>query len=230
MERQRTYWTAGVSVGILALGLGALYQGRMTGNPENQSPRTCPYVMQVGPQYRMEIVRMSFTDRVESLLYEHQIPDLAAEQFRFAVVTVKITKPAGESLSLAAADLTLHYYHGRETEVAPCEGLSWFKSDSDAKVPILMNPIPGPGFIKQTTDSAGANGTVIYIDAVFGFMEPDTRECWLGIGHPATTEPFVCPAPAWTGESKVREIVPGPSIDGRSGVRPASRCAYRGRT
>jgi hypothetical protein len=160
----------------------------------------------------MEMVRMSFTNHIESLLCPRQFPDAATEEYRFAVVTLKITKPAGASLSLAAADLTLHYYHGSEMEVAPCEGLSWFKSDADSDVPILMNPIPGPGFIKQTTGPAGTNGTIIYIDAIFGFMEPDTRECWICIGHPATTEPFVCPSPAWKSERAIPEIAPGPSI------------------
>jgi len=208
MEGKWTYGSAGMSVGVLALALGVLYQGRMIGNTESRLSRTCPYHMQLGPQYQMEIVRMSFTSRIESLLYARQFPDSATEEYRFAVVTLKITKPAGASLSLAAAALTLHYYHGNETEVAPCEGLSWFKSDADLDVPILMNPIPGPGFIKQTTGPAGASGAVVYIDAVFGFMEPDIRECWICIGRPAATEPFVCPSPAWKSESGTREIAP----------------------
>jgi len=212
MERKWTYWGMGISIGLLVLTLGVTYQQRMVGNPESPSARTCPHLMQVGPQYQVEIVRMSFTDRIESLLYTRRIPEPALEQYRFAMVTLKITKPAGASLSLAAADLTLHYYHGDEIEVAPCEGLSWFKNDSEAEAPILMNPIPGPGFIKQTTGPAGTSDTMIYIDAVFGFMEPNTRECWLCIGHPATTEPFVCPSPAWNGVGGVREIAPGPSI------------------
>ena len=210
MERKPTYWGVGVSAVILMLTLGAVYQGQqMIGHAENQSTRTCPHFMPLGPQYQVEIVRMSFTDRVESLLYLHQIPDPARGEYRFAVVTLKITKPAGASLSLAAADLTLHYYHGNETEVAPCEGLSWFKRDSSADVPILMNPVPGPGFIKQTTSPAGTAGTIVYLDAVFGFMEPDTRECWICLGQPAVTAPFACPAPAWGQESKAQKAPPG---------------------
>jgi len=202
MERKLTYWGVGVSAVILMLTLGAAYQGQMIGHAESQSARTCPHLMQLGPQCQVEIMRMSFTDHVESLLYLHQIPDSARQEYRFAVVTLKIAKPAGARLSLAAADLTLHYYHGPETEVAPCEGLSWFKRDSNAEAPILMNPIPGPGFIKQTTSPEGTAGTIVYIDAVFGFMEPDTRECWICLGHPVATEPFTCPAPAWGNESQ----------------------------
>ena len=201
-----------MAIGILALGLGVLYQGRMSGNTAGPPSRTCPYHVLLDPQCQVEMVRMSFTNRIESLLYARQFPDQQTEEYRFAVVTLKIIKPAGESLSLAAADLTLHYYHGSEMEVAPCEGLSWFKSDAGSDVPILMNPIPGPGFIKQTTSPTGTNGTIVYIDAIFGFMEPDTRECWICIGHPATTEPFVCPSPAWKSENTVPEIARGPSI------------------
>jgi hypothetical protein len=203
MERKMTYWGLGAFAAILLLTLGAVYQGSpVIGHAESQASRTCPHLLQLGPQCQVEIVRMSFTDRVESLLYLHEIPDAAREQYRFAVVTLKITKPAGVSLSLAAADLTLHYYHGDETEVAPCEGLSWFKRDSDARAPILMNPVPGPGFIKQTTSPDGTAGTTVFIDAIFGFMEPDTRECWVCFGQPAVTAPFTCPAPAWGNESR----------------------------
>ena len=212
MERKLTYWAAGVSVAILVLALGAMYQGPMMGNAESKPSRTCPHHMQLGPQCQMEIASMSFTNRIESPLFLRQIPDSERQEYRFAVVTLKITKPAGESLSLAAADLTLHYYHGDETEVAPCEGLSWFKSDPGSDVPILMSLIPGPGFIKQTTDPAGTSGTIVYIDAVFGYMEPDTRECWICLGHPATTEPFVCPAPAWKSDDGIQETVLEPPL------------------
>ena len=95
MERQRTYWTAGVSIAILALALGALYQGRMPGNAESKPSRTCPHYMQLGPQCQMEIVSMSFTNRLESPLFRRQIPDTERKEYRFAVVTLKITKPAG---------------------------------------------------------------------------------------------------------------------------------------
>ena len=36
-------------------------------------------------------------------------------KFRVALVTIKITKPSGRRISIAAADLTLHYYHGTKT-------------------------------------------------------------------------------------------------------------------
>jgi hypothetical protein len=211
MQRKLTYWGLGVSAAIFLLTLGAVYQGQQTiGHAENQPTRTCPHLLPLGPQCQVQIVRMSFTDHVESLLYLHRIPDSARDEYRFAVVTLKITKPAGASLSLAAADLTLHYYHGNKTEVAPCEGLSWFKRDANAHAPLLMNPVPGPGFIKQTTSPGGTAGTTVYIDAVFGFMEPDTRECWVCFGQPAATEPFTCPAPAWNSESRENQLPKAP--------------------
>jgi hypothetical protein len=212
MERKLTHWGVGISVGILVLALGAVYQGHLPGDTESKPARTCPHHMQLGSQCQMEIASMFFTNHLEGPLFLRRIPDSERQEYRFAVVTLKITKPAGASLSLAAADLTLHYYHGAEMEVAPCEGLSWFKSDAGLDVPILMSLIPGPGFIKQTTDPACTSGTIVYIDAVFGYMEPDTRECWICLGHPATTEPFVCPAPAWKTDDGVQETVLEPPI------------------
>ncbi|MBM4027753.1 MAG: hypothetical protein FJ280_20490 [Planctomycetes bacterium] len=52
------------------------------------------------------------------------------------------------------------------------------------------------------SDTAGTSGAVLYLDAVFGYLEPDTKECWICLGQP-TTQPFVCPAPAWKAESRV---------------------------
>lgn len=212
MERKQTYWITGTTIGLLTLMLGVTYDGRMMGTLENPSARTCPYQVQLSPPAQFEIVQMSFMSRIESLRYEHRIPATAADQYRFAVVTLKITKPAGTSLSLAAADLTLHYYHGNEEEVAPCEGLSWFKSEPTSQVPLLMNPIPGPGFIKQTTSPGMAGSTTVYLDVVFGFMEPDTKECWVCIGQPAMTQPFVCPSPAWKNDGPAPQAEPEPSI------------------
>jgi hypothetical protein len=148
-----------------------------TGSVENKPSRTCSYPLQWGTECQVEIVGMSCTTRIESLLFASRIPDPAADEYRFAVVTLRITKPAGASLTLAAADLTRHYYHGQDMEVAPCEGLSGFKSD-----------------------------------AVFGYVEPDTIECWICLGHPAFTEPLVCPSPAWKGDGKAQAPTLGPSI------------------
>jgi len=204
MERKGTYWGAGVSVAILVLALGSVYQGPVIGNAESKTSRTCPH--QLSPQCQVEIARMSFPSRIESLLGTARIPDEAREGYRFGVVTLKITKPAGESLTLAAADLTLHYYHGDDMTVVPCQGLSWFKSDANSDAPILVNPLLGPGFISQTTGPGLTSSTVIYIDAVFAYMESDTKECWICIGRPATTEPFVCPSPAWRSASGVQQL------------------------
>jgi len=149
---------------------------------------------------------MHFTPRIESLLGPCAIPPALHGQYRFAVATLKITKPAGETVSLAAADVTLHYYHGDETDVAPCEGLSWFKSDPGADVPMHMNMMSGPDHIRQITGSGTTGNTVVYIDAVFTLMEPDTKECWICLARPTTTEPFVCPSPAWTAADRVPEM------------------------
>jgi hypothetical protein len=212
MKRKLTYSSTAVALGILVLTLGTAYQERMIGDTKSLAVRACPYHVPLGPQYQMEIVRMRFTVRVENPLYARQIPDIAMQEYRFAVVTLKIIKPAGQSLSLAAADLSLHYYHGEDTEVAPCEGLSWFKNEAESDAPLLLSPLSGPGFIKQTTGPVATAGTTVYIDAVFAFVEPDTKKCWICVGHPATTEPFVCPSPAWESKSVTPEVPPSASV------------------
>jgi hypothetical protein len=204
MEGKVTYWGTGVSVVILLLALGGVYPEPVSASTESKTARTCPH--QVGPQCQVEIARMSFPSSIESLLGTARIPEQARGKYRFGVATLKVTKPAGESLTLAAADLTLHYYHGDDTTVVPCQGLSWFKGDANSDAPILVNPMLGPGFISQTTGPALANSTVIYIDAVFAYMESDTRECWICVGRPTTTEPYVCPAPAWKDEGGIQKL------------------------
>lgn len=204
MERKRTFWGAGVSVAILALVLASGYSDPVIENRDSDTSRTCPH--QVNSQCQMEIVRMSFPSSIDSLLGTAQIPKPARDKYRFAVVTLKVTKPAGESLTLAAADLTLHYYHGDNPTVVPCQGLSWFKSDPNSDAPIIVNPILGPGFIGQTTGPALADSTVVYVDAVFAYMEPDTQECWICLARPTTTAPYVCPSPAWNDEGGAEKL------------------------
>ena len=102
---------------------------------------------------------------------------------RLAVATIKITKPAGTQLTLACADLTLHYYHGETAEVAPCEGMSPYTTALDADREISLSFVDGPGFLKKVTATRATEAAVVYIDAVFGGLEPDTREAWIAIGQ-----------------------------------------------
>jgi hypothetical protein len=82
--------------------------------------------------------------------------------------------------------------------VCACDGISWFKTSPDDDAPPRMNEYPGPGFIKQTTGTRCTADSVVYIDAVFRYMEADTKECWICVAQPVTRAPsYVCSDPAW---------------------------------
>jgi hypothetical protein len=169
------------------------------GNEAQESGRTCPYQIVEDAGMTAEIVNIFFTDRVDGQTYRYEVSDERKAKYRYAIVSLKITKPAGKRLSLAAADLTLHYYHGNYMEVAECGGLSWFKNDNDSDAPLQVNRYWGPGFLKKTTGARCTKASVVYIDAVFQSMEQDTKECWICVAQPLTRQPsYVCPSPAWT--------------------------------
>ena len=111
---------------------------------------------------------------------------------------LKITKPAGRHLSVAACDLTLHYFYGEDTEATPCEGISTITETREVERPMKLPTVSGPGFVKMTTGVKATQASVVYMDAVFAYVEPGVRECWICVAQPATTTPYVCPSPAWS--------------------------------
>ena len=182
----------GALTGVIVFTLAVAY--RPTGDPGTTAAaqqRGCPYATPMD-QVQMEIVEIFFTRKVAGVDGNHmEISDEKADQFRLGVVTIKVTKPAGMTLSIAAADLTLHYYHGNNTECAPCEGLSSFSSILEVDRPIKLPRMDGPGFTKQTTGVRSSGASVVYLDAVFGYLEPSISECWLCVGQPSTMGPFL---------------------------------------
>ena len=48
--------------------------------------------------------------------------------------------------------------------------------------------------IKQTTGARNTRASVVYVDAIFGYVEPDSREMWICVAQPTTAQPaFVSP-------------------------------------
>lgn len=168
-----------------------------TGNDSGAtSKRECP--LMVGSQVKMEVTGVVFMDEVQGTGGRRMtIPEDKRDKWRLGIVTLKVTKPAGTRFTLAAADLALHYYHGEQTEVAPCEGLSSFSSSDDSDRPMELSQTMGPGFTKQTTGAKTTQASVIYMDAVFGFMEPDTSEIWVCLGQPVTDRGFTVASGLW---------------------------------
>jgi hypothetical protein len=151
----------------------------------------CPYVTLQG-QATAEIAAITFTDVVHGINgVRMKIPDAMKKKFRIALVTIRVRKPAGMRLTIPAAALTLHYYHGSDTECAPCEGISSFSRTLDMDRPVRMSKNPGPGFVKQTTGARSTQSTEVYFEAVFNFIERDIKRCWLCVGQPSASQAYV---------------------------------------
>lgn len=163
-----------------------------------QSGRQCPVVTDLR-RVSVEIASISFVDEVQGLDgNKMKVPADKKDKFRIALVTLRITKPPGEKLTLAAADLTLHYYHGDETEAAPCEGISVFGSSLDSDRPLKMPSHAGPGFVKQTTGTGSTQSGTVYIDAAFNYIEPNIGDTWIVVGQPSTSAPYRAKSPGGT--------------------------------
>jgi len=135
---------------------------------------------------KIEIKEIMYLEQVEGLKVQADKRD----KFRIALVTIQFTKPAGRSVEVAAADLTLHYTHGGEAEVAPCEGISSFNQTLTEDRAMKMFNQSGPGWIKQKTAVRSTQATVVYLDAAFALIEPDISDVWLCVGQPAQTQVF----------------------------------------
>jgi hypothetical protein len=175
------------TVGTCALTLLAL-----AGASSAQSSREAPLVLEFQQGIKAELVSLTFMKEVTDGTRRMRVPDDKVAKFRLAVATIKITKPAGTQFTLACADLTLHYYHAAETEVTPCEGMSSFTSSLDSDREVSLSTTNGPGFLKKTTATRSTEAAVVYVDALFGSMEPDTREAWIAVGQVSDrNRPFI---------------------------------------
>jgi hypothetical protein len=109
--------------------------------------------------------------------FEETKPD----KYRGLVLTLKITKPAGEPLSLREADLVLHYRRGSSSDVARCFGLSGFSTSRDVDRPMSLHQ-NGTGM--SETGPATTKAETIYVDVFFQYMESDTSELHLLVAQP----------------------------------------------
>jgi hypothetical protein len=105
------------------------------------------------------------------------------EKYHGVVITLRITKDVASSLTIHAQDLVLHYRRGEDNyDVAKCIGLSVFSSSLDVDRPMTFFD---SGLGKMTTGAAMQKADVVYIDAFYQFMEPETREIYLLVAQPA---------------------------------------------
>ena len=185
----------GLCVGGIGFAAAVLLAGiTMFAQVPSPSALECPMLLDFQGGISGEVVNVQFIERVDGV--RGNKIELNAEQkgkFRLAIVTYKIKKPAGKSITLAGADVTLHYNHGDKTEVAPSEGISYFSTTQDGERPMDLSTSMGPGFVKSTTTAKCVAATEVFVDSVFCFMEPETREAWICIGQPLSRKPFVTP-------------------------------------
>jgi hypothetical protein len=183
--------TNGVS-GARAAMLVAPLLGGLAGAPQPQPGREAPLVLDFQQGIRAELVDLSFVETVADGTRTMTVAGDKKGRYRLGIATVKISKPAGTRLTLACADLTLHYYHGEEAEVVPCEGMSLFTSRIDSEREVLLGNSDGPGFLKKSTAPRTTETDTVYVDVLFASMEPDTREAWIAVAQVADrTRPFV---------------------------------------
>jgi len=186
-----------VIVSVAALALLLTVTAVSTRLPTDAAAQGGAFGMKIAPlvvplqQVKMSIAGIRFTGQVPGMDgNQMKLPDERLKSYRIGVVTIRIQKPAGMQLTIAAADLTLHYYHGNSVEVAPCEGISVFSTAAAMARGMKLPRTSGPGWVKMRTDANATQASEVYVDAVFGMMEPNTRECWLCVGQPTAAVPF----------------------------------------
>lgn len=153
------------------------------------APR-CPYVLDL-KEVRAEIVSAKLVREAKGTNRDMKVKEGQCG-VRIAVLRIKITKPARKRLTLAGADLTLHYYVGNEPRVAACSGLSSFSSRKDTFPQMELSRVRGPGLMKRTTGVKSTRARVVYLGAVFGNVHRDAfvRGAWVCIAQPTSARPF----------------------------------------
>jgi len=155
------------------------------------SAKPCPLVIPLD-QIKIEIAAIRYEVEVQGVDGNMmRLPDNRRNNFRYAIVTLRFRKPAGAKVVLAAADLTLHYCHGFEQDVTPCEGLSSFGTHLDEERMMKLPQMQGPGWLKQTTNARCTDASEAYVDCVFAMVEPDARECWICVAQPSASAPYI---------------------------------------
>jgi len=185
---------------VVLLALGCLGPSAWAAGAEDFGVRgkTAPLFLPLD-QVKIEIANVKFEVEIQGVDGPMRMPENRRDKYRLALVTLRIRKPPGMKLTIAAADLTFHYYHGTDPEVAPAEGLSYFSTSIDGDRPMKLWQSMGPGWVKQTTNPRATEAGELYVDVVFHMIEPDTRECWVGIAQSCQQAPYI--AKGWgTGE------------------------------
>ncbi len=170
---------------LVALSAAILLATAIAVLASQQSQQSCPAVVSLA-DCRVTIHSVQFPERIQEGAIDIREPD--PTKYHFALVTMRIDKPAGQQLVLPAADVTLHYRRGtgEAFDVAPCEALSAFSvsPDEDRKLDCFAGM--GPGWVKSTTGTATTQASHVYVDAVFAKVERDVTDTWICFGQPGS--------------------------------------------
>jgi hypothetical protein len=109
--------------------------------------------------------------------YNENQPD----KFRGLVITVRVTKPAGASLTVHGPDFDLHYNHGDTYDVLNCQGLSGFSKTKDVDRPMRLW---STGIGSVSTGTSTQDSDTLYMDIFYQYLEPDTKDVYLMIAQP----------------------------------------------
>ncbi len=161
-----------------ALFVGSVLASSTVARGASQAESAIPGLLDL-KDVKMEIAAVTFVKEYQGS--NGTFRETQLDKYRGMVVTLAITKPAGEALALHAADLNLHYRHGSDYDVSPCHGVSGFSTQMDQDRDMLFIQ---RGFGKQTTKLASTGASKIYVDLFFENMEPDSSDMYLLVAQP----------------------------------------------
>ena len=128
-----------------------------------------------------KVVEVKYVTQLEGVnaRYKQDKP----EMYRGLVLTLEVTKPAGEELKLYAQDFSPHYAYEGGFDIAPCQGISTFSTEKEADRPFILSTA-GRGCASTGTTTTRA--CKLYVDLFFDMMESSTRKLHLMLARPAS--------------------------------------------
>ena len=164
--------------GVLCVMVGGLLMAGQNARAQDQGNTIAPQVFD-SSKVKIEIVGALFVKELKGV--NASFNQARTDMYRGLVLMLKITKPAGEALTVNAQDMVLHYRYGTRSDVAKCSGVSTFSVDESVDRPMNLFSM---GLGGATTGVPTAKASVAYIDLFFQNMEPDTADVHLLVAQP----------------------------------------------
>ena len=183
------------ALGAIGLVVGCAPAGREGGDLAATVGRMgCPAFVDLQNGVAAEIVSVRLSDEIQGTKLVMP-PRQQQERLKLCLVTLRITKPAGQRLTLAAADLTAHFWRRDEPQVTSCVGLSPFSIEKDAFRPMQFVVPTEVFFVRASTGVSTTQAAEVFVDAVFPFVPADAGQLWVCLSQPICKQPYVFAAP-----------------------------------